>query len=136
VTELYAFAPPDVEELVVAWLAPLGPVSVERPAGAPLPFRMVNRVAGANADLISDDPVVSVHTFAATRTAAKTEARITHRRMMVLANNPMINIVMPSGTGNVEYLETFESPYWVDYLDKTISRYVARYRLGLKFVAV
>src|SRR5258705_10214269 len=129
-TAMYGFIAPDVEDLVVAWLTPLGPTSVERPAGAALPYRMVNRVAGADDIYIaSDDPVVSVHTFAATRTAAKTAARITHQRMFVLANNPMTNVVMPSGIGNVEYLETFEGPYWVDYLDKTVSRYVARYRL-------
>jgi hypothetical protein len=136
--ELYAFAPPDVEELVIAWLTPLGTTSVERPAGAILPYRMVTRVAGANTDLISDDPVVSVHTFAATRTQAKTEARNTHRRMMVLANNPMTDVVLAGGLkGNVEYLETVEGPCWQPYADnQTISRYIARYRLGLKFVAV
>jgi len=136
-TELYGFIAPDVEEFVVAWLTPLGPTSVERPAGATLPYRMVNRVAGADdLAIFSDDPVVSVHTFAATRTQAKTEARITHRRMLVLANNPMTNVTITGGLANVEYLETFEGPYWVDYLDKTISRYVARYRLGFKFIAV
>ena len=134
-TALYNFVPPDVEEFTIAWLAPLGPAGAERPAGAALPYRMVNRITGAD-DLISDDPVISVHTFGASRAAAKTAAKITHRRMLLLAYDPMNDVTLAGSVlANCEYLETVEGPRWEFYQDNTIWRYVARYRLGLKFVA-
>lgn len=138
-TESFAFAPPDVEEFVISWLAPLGPAGsagAERPSGAVLPYRMVTRVAGTD-DLFFDDPVVSVHTFAATRTAAADAAKVTHLRMLVLINDPLTDVTMFDGSlANADHVETVEKPYWVDYKDVAIRRYVARYRLGLHFAAV
>lgn len=125
--------PADAEDVIIAWLAPLGVVSAERPAGDVLPYRLVTRVAGSD-NRITDSAVVSVHTFAATITAAATEARATHHRMLSLG--PQDDVVMPDSTiVRVECVDTHQGPLWVDYEDDTIKRYVARYEINLRFVA-
>jgi hypothetical protein len=135
--ELFGFAPPNSVAFVLAWLKPLGPLGSKRwSAGEPLPYRMVNRVGGTG-DLFSDDPLISVHTFAGSETDAAREADITHRRLLVLMNEPLTDVVMADGQlANLEYLEITEGPRREDYADTSITRYVARYRLGLHFVAV
>lgn len=139
--DLLDTAPPDAEEFVVSWLTPLGAagaVGTKRPTGAVLPYRLVHRVAGADDEMqISDNPVVSVHTFGNNEEEASREAGITHRRMLYLARYPLADVTMSGGVlANLEYLETVEGPTWQPYGDDSISRYVARYRFGLHFVAV
>jgi hypothetical protein len=99
-------AAPNAEAVTVAWLTPLGAVSIVRKATDPLPFRLVTRVAGADDSYELDRAVVSE------------------------------DITLPGGVANVTFCETFQSPIWVDYGDEQIERYVARYRLGLSFVVV
>lgn len=130
-------APPNAESVTVAWLSELGPASIVRKAGDPLPFRLVTRVAGADDGYELDRAVVSVHTFATTMSNAAREADKTHRRMLYLAQNPLTDIVLPGNrVANVTFCQTFQSPNPLDYGDEQIERYVARYRLGLSFVAV
>lgn len=127
----------DVEELLIAWLSPLGPTSFKRPADADLPFRVVRRVAGPEDDCESlDSPVVSVHTFcdAADPDAAMDECKRTHQRMMLLARE-LPEIALADGRqACVESVECTEKPTWVDYTDE-ILRKVGRYQLGLTIVA-
>lgn len=135
--ELYNLAPPNAVEFVVAWLRPLGLVDVKRPAGEGLPFRMVNGVtADENIDEFLDQSVVSVHTFATTYTDASDAATVTHQRMLVLADDPSNTVTVNGLPANADWVETVQKPIWVDYGDNTINRFVARYRLGLTFVAV
>lgn len=135
-TDLLAAEATDAEELIIAWLTPLGRTSFRRLAKDPLPFRVVRRVAGAEDEAESLDlPVVSVHTFCAASDpdAALDECRQTHQRMLYLARElPEIEL-----SGNrmacVEFLEVTEKPIWVDYTDD-ILRKVGRYQLGLTIV--
>lgn len=128
-------APPDVQRVVCVWLRPLGRAATQRLAGDPLPFRLVNRVAGADDHLQGIDiAVISVHTFA-TRADAIDEANLTHQRMLYLARHPFTNIELSTGTANINFCETVEKPIHQDYGDPNLTRYVARYRIGLDFVA-
>jgi len=128
-------APPNAEEVVVAWLSDLGRAGVLRRPTDELPFRLVHRVSGA--DDVSegyDEAVVSVHTFAASMPGAIEAADATHQRMMYLAKNSLTNIELSDGTvANVDYCRTEEKPTYEDFKDPTVFRYVARYRLGLSF---
>ena len=141
--ELHDHAPPNAEAFVIAWLKPLAggvnKVGVKRwAAGDPLPYRLVTRIAGADDGYSIDNPVVSVHTFAANDTDARREADLTHRRMMLLAYDPTHGVTMAdNSTAFCEFLETVEGPREEPYsAESVVARLVARYRLGLSFVAV
>lgn len=130
----------DAEELIIAWLQPLRPTAVQRETGDPLPFTLVVQVAGTeDADLELADPVVSVHTLVDRALGwdnAKSEARMTRRRMRELAryHDP---ITMSDGRlANVDYCNVFESERWVEYEDTQILRKVGRYQLGISYVPV
>lgn len=130
----------DVEELLIAWLSPLGAPGLtgfKRPAGSNLPFRLVRRVAGLEDDCESlDSPVVSVHTFcdASDPDAAMDECKRTHKRMMLLARDVPEIVLADGRQACVESVECTEKPTWVDYTDE-ILRKVGRYQLGLTIVA-
>lgn len=144
--ELLGRAAPNAQAFVLAWLEPLndlttppGGVGSRRRPGDPLPFRMVTRITGAG-DLYSDYPVVSVHTFgdasiSQADTYTNREADITDRRMLLLLEDPTINVVMADGTvANCEYLAVKEAPKKVEYHDTSVIRYMARYEIGFKRV--
>lgn len=137
--QLYPATAPNAVAFMLAWLAPLGPCGEKRlQAGYPVPFRMVNRVGGSsNIDLFSDDALISVHTFGNTVTEAEQQGDITRRRILALAYDPSINVVMADNSiANCVYIEETEGPLRVDYADTAILRVVARYRLSLEYVAV
>ena len=136
-TPLSAYAPEDITTALIAWLTPLRRTSDSRAASDPLPFTVVAHITGAeDADIGTADQVVSVHTFVA-KTAGSTvlrdEAIKTHRRMLLL--NDIRRITIGARTIGVAYVEVVEPPVPVYYSD-TILRKVARYRVGLPYVAV
>lgn len=135
-TDILDSAPPNAEEVVVAWLSALGRAGVLRLPADELPFRLVHRVAGT--DDVSeghDDAVVSVHTFAATMEQASYEADQTHQRMMYLARHSLTNVELTDHTvANVDFCRTVEKPTFEDFKDPAVFRYVARYRLGFSYV--
>jgi hypothetical protein len=138
-TVLFPWVAPSVSELVVAWLLPIGAAnsaSVERPTGAILPFRMVNRVASRD-DKVTDNSTVSVHTFALTMTEAESEAMLTHRRMLALGPPlaPQQMVTISTGVVYADCVESSQGPVWIDYEDNQIRRFVARYEIDLRFVA-
>lgn len=137
---------PDAEEFVIAWLEALtdtgGRVAVEREAGAELPFWIVTRVAGPDdPDCFADWPVVDVdllvdNTSGDQHVAAKDEAKRTHRRMLYLAQH-VPDVTMADGSlANCDWVKSLQRPVRMPYSDKNVIRYVARYELGLSFVAV
>lgn len=136
-TGLLEVAAPDVQRVVCAWLRPLGRAATQRLAGDPLPFRLVNRVAGFDDHIEGIDvAVVSVHTFASDATATD-EKNLTDDAMTYLARHPYTNIVLPGGvTANVNYCETVEKSCHQDYGDPNLVRYVGRWRIGLDFVGI
>lgn len=128
-------APPNVEDVVVEWLAAIGPAGVQRMAVDPLPYREVHRIAGADdPDQGIDVAVVSVHTFASDMRAAKTEADLTHQRMLWLTRHPFTDIELVTGVANINFCQTVEKPANQGFGDPKIGRYVARYRIGVDFV--
>lgn len=134
---LGGYAPEDIETLIVAHLKPLRRTDIERKPGDPLPFTLVNHIAGTeSAGEGTADPVISVHTLcdkAAGAPAARDEATRTHRRMLSLLVDP--RIALSGGrVAAVSYLEVVEQPRW-EYYSDTILRKVGRYRLGLPYVA-
>jgi len=134
---------PDVEDFAVSWLAPLLRTSVERKTDDTMPFCVVARISGADdPDLGTDEPVVQLDIFdharnglLAAQNAAKT-ARDVHRRMTLLARE-LTNVTLSDGSvANADYVTTVLRPFRMAYANDQVVRYVARYQLGLSYVAV
>ena len=136
--------PPDVEDFLCCWLAPLIRTATERRPDDPLPFCVVARIAGTDdIDEGRDDPVVQLDIFDTARggllapQAAGVTKRDVHRRMNYLARHLDTNVTMSDGsTANAETVATVLKPFRMKYPDDTIVRYVARYQLGLAYVAL
>jgi hypothetical protein len=137
--ELLGRAAPNAQAFLLAWLAPLGACGTLRNPGDPLPFRMVTQIDGSG-DLFSEWPLVSVHTFGDTAgdipdTLAMRASSITHRRLMLLMDDPTTEVQMADGSiAGLEYFDVKELPKKVNYHDTSVIRYVGRYELGLKLV--
>jgi hypothetical protein len=135
--ELYGAAPPNPVAFVLAWLLPLAAAPANLgakrwEAGGPLPYRMVRLIDGTD-DQISTNSLIRVHTFAGDYTTASREADATHRRMLVLADDPLTDVALPGGTANCEWL-TAKLPHEESYASSAVvSRFVAEYRIGLHF---
>ena len=129
----YALTAPNAVEVVIAWLRPLGqPCYAVRKQGDPLPYRLINRVAGSDSELYADDAVISVHTFATTYTDASDYADAGHQRMLLLANDPNASITLSTGaTVWVQYVESIQKPIHLDYEEPDTYRFIARYKVGV-----
>lgn len=124
-------SPPDVEDVIVAYLSALGTASVERPAGDDLPFFMVTRVDGDD-DKVWDYPVIQVDCFNTDRNSANLVARTAHRKMLSL--QPMDEITLPDGSkATVDRVCTDHGPKYVDWGIESIQRYVMQYHIDLRF---
>lgn len=122
----------DVEELVVTYLAQtFTNVGVDLPPTPPLPFYLVTRIAGSS-DWVTDSAVVSVHAFAATRTAASDAARAMHNVMNPWTFNPKLGFTLSTGTAFIDRICILETPAWRDYDDPNLQRYCGRYRIELR----
>lgn len=126
---------PSAELVVVSWLAEIGRAGTRRKSGDEIPFRLVTRIAGADDPEVGiDTAVVSVHTFADSPENAVAESQKTHRRMSVLTRNPLTVFTLLSGeVVNVDYCKTVMNPIEVEYDDPNVTRYVARYEVGLSY---
>lgn len=128
---------PDGIELLIKWLIPLGEVSDERPNGATLPYRLVNRLGGPE-DNLTDRGVYAVHTFAADKPTAQIEADKTHRRIKLLVGQfvGQHKVTLVDGDVYVDNVTTVEAPHWEQWTDdNSIHRFVATYRVDLRLVA-
>lgn len=139
VVELSDQSPDDGEEVLIAWLTPLRPTSVDRvPDRDPLPFTLVAHVAGTeNEQEGTAAPVLSVHTLTAKaaggKMGLKNATRDTHRRMLYLGKS-CPTVVLTDGTRvGVDYVDVVESPLYVPYGDDQILRKVGRYEVGLTY---
>lgn len=121
----------------MTWLEPLGvAVKPKRRPNDAVPMRMVNRITGP-ADRLTDHGIYSIHDFASTYTAAEDNARETMRRICAMGPpfSPQKPILLDSGvTVFVDRIVIDEAPHWEFYAD-TIERFVATYRVDLRFVA-
>ncbi len=128
-------------ELVIAWLKPLRRTGAARVAGDPLPFTLVTHVGG------SEDPatgfsrqLVQVDTLcdiALGYAAAFAEGVKTHDRMTLLARHCDCGSITLADTfpAAVDYVNVAESPRLIEYEDVRILRVMARYQIGLSYVA-
>lgn len=122
----------DVEELVVAYLAQsFANVGLDLPPEPPTPFYLVNALSGPGG-WIDEKPVVSVHVFARTRTAAAEAARALALVMNPWTLNPMVPIAVSTGTVGIDRLQVQERPSWQPYEDPNLQRYCARYKITLR----
>jgi hypothetical protein len=125
---------PDAEELVVKYLSTngLSNVSVELPANPPMPFYLINRVAGGD-DGVTDQAIVSVHCFNTTHTGASDAARAMNRLMNFWVLTPRVVVSVGGNNVYIDSVRTVESPIWRHYSDEfNIHRYVARYEICLR----
>jgi hypothetical protein len=104
-------------------------IAAERTIGDPIPFIVVKRVTGGE-DMISDYPVLSIHSFHEDYTSAKDLSIDVHTHMKALT--PKTAVTVNGITYNIDHRCVDESPHEVDYEDKTMRRFVARYELVLR----
>lgn len=122
-------------ELLIQWLTPLGEVGPQRAPGAPLPFRMVQCVAGSD-DKVVDSGIYQIDTFAATFDAAETQARLTHQRMLRLGPPlaPQHRVTLANGVVVfVDSVVTSQRPTWLQFTEAApVFRFVARYQVDIR----
>lgn len=127
----------DVEEVLVAWLEPLRRTAAVRRAGDELPFTLVHHIDGTEKPQeFTADEVVSVHTLcdrADGEAAAAREAKLTHRRMLLLAKTLPAITLTDGRQASVDFVQVVETPHWEPYSNE-ILRKVARYGIGLSYV--
>jgi hypothetical protein len=137
VTELFGSLPPSGVEILVAWLSPLGDASAERKAGDGLPFWLVSRVAGPD-DKITDHGTYSVHSMAESLTAAEDHALLAHQRILALGPPLAPQRRVTISGGRVVFADKVTTDLFprYEYYSDNIRRYVARYDIDLRFIAV
>lgn len=121
-------------ELLIQWLKPLGEVGATRGPGDPLPFRLVECVAGSD-DKIVDSSIFQVSTFASTYEQAEVEASITHHHMLQLGPPlaPQQRVTISTGVVFVDSITTSQRPIWVQFTEAApIVRFVARYLIDIR----
>lgn len=136
---------PDVEDFVSCWLQPLIRAGVERQHEDPWPFVLVQRIPSSDTpELGFDDPVVQLDILHKYLTpdpvplvaAAKRIANDVHRRMTLLGLT-YPDVTMSDGSiAGIDYMRVLLKPHREPFGDDTAARFVARYRLGLSYVAV
>lgn len=136
----------DAEDFVCCWLQPLIRAAVKRELGEAWPFVLVQRVSGSDVPEVGlDDPVIQLdvmHKLASPATTAagqlevvaKQWANKVHRRMTLLTTYPDVTVTGGAVAG-VDYLKVLIRPHRQPFGDELVARYVARYQLGLSYVA-
>ena len=128
----------DVEDFVVAYLAsqsivPSGQVSARLPVELPLPYILVQRVAGGD-DYIWDHATIQVDSFHNSETAASDIARAAHHAMRSLS--PKTIVVVNGVNATMNHIEFEQTPFWLDYEDPIVMRYLARYVIDVRLPAI
>lgn len=122
----------DSEILVVAWLSPIITASVQRWPDDPLPFALVQRVAGAESDEVAlDVHSIQVDVFGDSIATAQESAMKVHHRMKVLN---MARGEVPALDGSVfkfDYCFATQTPVRITYEAPKVFRYISRYSVGL-----
>jgi hypothetical protein len=122
----------DSEVFMVAYLSPLGNVSVELPNDPPLPFYQLWRITGSD-DGVTDCGTVQVNIFGDSRNSARIAAREMHARMLALS--PKITVETDKGPACIDHRRTILAPAYLDYQDENLWRYVARYELASRLTS-
>lgn len=137
--ELLDYDAPSGLEMLINWLIPLGvEVGPNRPSGDDLPYRMVTVVGGSD-DKVTDHGIYQVDDFASTVGDAEAQSRLTRRRVLALGPPlaPQRRVAMSDGRlAYADSVTTSQKPIWVEYGDDKIHRFVSRYAIDLRMVAV
>lgn len=124
----------DVEDFVTAWLmewniVPAAQISARLPAQLPLPYILVQRIAGGD-DYITDSATIQVDSFAITQTAASDIAREVNHAMHCLS--PKTIVVVNGVQTSMNHIEFEQTPIFLDFEDPVVFRYVARYVIDVR----
>lgn len=135
--ELYDHDAPNVEDFVVCWLQPLLRASTDHSVNDGFPFVLVQRITGDDdPDCGLTDERVQLDIMADDSQEASRWSDKVHRRMTYLQRY-VADVQMSDGsTANADFVATTLKPTRMDYTNDLITRYVARYELGLSYVAV
>jgi hypothetical protein len=103
--------------------------------GLPLPYRTVRRISGA-LDPYGDEPLMRVHTFAPTYSAAAAEAARTDANILQLVDYPGWGTTLPSGlVVHCDWAEITEAAHEEPYgAESVVTRFVSEYRFGISLV--
>lgn len=115
---------PDIEDIGLELLEPVGATVLATPEIITPPLVVVRRTGGAD-DVITDVPRLQVDCFGANRRQAADMAE--QCRQIILAA-PATGI----GAASIDQTWTESGPIFVDYGDRNTQRYVATYRLALR----
>lgn len=128
---------PDEEDFVACWLQPVIRAAVDRELGDELPFVTVERIPGTDDENQgTDEPVVQLDIYDRGVEAAKTAAKLVHRRMLRLFQDCPNVTLSDDSVASIDFGETVIKPFRMTYADDQIIRYTARYHLGLTYVTV
>lgn len=143
---LHPRKPANAVAFVIAWLRPIGDSPLQFGSkrwsvAAPLPYWMPTRVTGP-ATVLTDYPVVRIHTTAATETECHYAMGRAIDRMYVLADDPLTDVLMDDGSiANCEWAEMTEGPrpdptsaMASDPTSAAVSRLVCTWALGIPLV--
>lgn len=141
--ELYGQAPPNPQAFILAHLLPLSDGDTDKlgakrwQAGMPVPYRMVCIIPGPS-DLVAAYCKVRLHTFHTDYTDCSHAADVGHRRMLVLADDPLFDVPMADGaTANCTALDVTEEPHEEPYAaESVVTRFVSEYDMILGFTPV
>ncbi|SKU70632.1 Uncharacterised protein [Mycobacteroides abscessus subsp. massiliense] len=134
---LYDQDPPDEEDFIVCWMAPVLTSAVERKLDDPLPFCEVTGVSGDdNPDAGTSDPVVQLDFYGLGAEAAKAAAKQGHRRMNLLFRTCATVTMSDGALASPDFGTCLIRPFRMPFEHDQIVRYTARYQLGLSYVTV
>ena len=116
---------PDVEHMVMALLEDLAETGLRTPDEFTDSFIKVQRVPGDAGDLVTDVATVELQCFGLSHMTGSTLARTAHQKMLAA---PATNL----DGACIDRVVPESGPYYVDYGDPRIHRYVARYRVEFR----
>lgn len=123
----------DCEELVIKYLSQtFSNVGLDMPTAPPLPYYLVNMLPKSNASWVTESNLVSVHVFAATRTAAAVAARALHAVMNPWVFTPKLSFTLSTGPASIDSFCIVEKPAWHEYDNPNLQRYCGRYCIDLR----
>lgn len=131
----------DIEDLVIAYLGtfdivPAGQISGRMPDQPPLPFVLVQRVAGDD-DYLVDYPIVQTDSFNVDQTSASDIARAVHHAMrqlraktpVTMPDNSIVTPYGPTKTDTAPFYLPWEPSGGGAVTDRYVARYAPRLRL-------
>lgn len=124
----------DIEELTVLYLSQsFANVGLDMPTSPPLPFYLVNLLPTGQESWVTENNLVEVCVFAATRTAAADAARALALVMNPWAFTPKLSFTLSNGVSTgIDRFRIFKKPGWHAQDNPNLQMYVGRYLIELR----